>query len=405
MILPPNVALPLRFIPVDESGEPASARVTVGLAQGAPFEVSVDLFTANATLSANSVSIPRGATQSEVFTVWRENPGEVVVVGFADATLDTPPNSEVAFNVSDVSDVFVMGDIGRSVVWIPSNLMGGVVSVREGATAMITVRATPAPSEALTIGYRIDADGDDVTADADGNDYTDVTGGTVTIGAGETTAAIVIDINDDDEIEPPREAFRVVLEAPPEGAAYVLASPDRTTAIVVINDEGVCDRTPQVRDEILRQVGVSCAKLSDGHLSRITYLSLQGRGIATLKAGDFSGLVNLRDLYLHDNQLSTLPSGVFSGLGNLWSGMRLGSNQLSGLPSGVFSGLGNLESIMSSMTTPLTTLPAGIFVGLTLSRLDFAAKRCVAFTVHSGGRIGGAGFRAGDGGIGARRSV
>ena len=86
--------------------------------------------------------------------MWRENPGEVVVVGFADATLDTPPNSEVAFNVSDVSDVFVMGDIGRSVVWIPSNLMGGVVSVREGATAMITVRATPAPSEALTIGYR-----------------------------------------------------------------------------------------------------------------------------------------------------------------------------------------------------------------------------------------------------------
>ena len=368
LILPPSVALPLRFIPVDESGEPASARVTVGLAQGAPFEVSVDLFTVNATLSANSVSIPQGATRSEVFTVWRENPGEVVIVGFADATLDAPPNSEVAFSISDVSDVFVMDGVGRSGVWIPSNLMGGVVSVREGATAMITVRATPAPSEALTIGYRIDADGDDATADADGNDYTDVTGGTVTIGAGETTAAIVIDINDDDEIEPPREAFRVVLEAPPEGAAYVLASPEQTTAIVVINDEGVCDRTPQVRDEILRISGVNdCADVTDDHLSRITALSPSDSGIATLKAGDFSGLGNLEWLYLQNNALSILPSGVFSGLGSL-RGLFLESNQLSTLPSGVFSGLGNLEWLYLQ-NNPLSTLPAGIFVGLTLSHL------------------------------------
>ena len=296
-----------------------------------------------------------------------------------------------------------MGDIGRSVVWIPSNLMGGVVSVREGATAMITVRATPAPSEALTIGYRIDADGDDVTADADGNDYTDVTGGTVTIGAGETTAAIVIDINDDDEIEPPREAFRVVLEAPPEGAAYVLASPDRTTAIVVINDEGVCDRTPQVRDEILRQVGVSCAKLSDGHLSRITYLSLQGRGIATLKAGDFSGLVNLRDLYLHDNQLSTLPSGVFSGLGNLWR-LWLHNNRLTTLPSGVFSGLVNLDRL-ELHNNALTTLPAGIFVGLTLSHLILPPNVALPLRfipVDESGEPASARVTVG---IGARRSV
>ena len=359
LTLPPSVALPLRFIPVGESGEPASARVRVGLAQGAPFDVSVDLFTTNATLSTNTALIPQGATQSEVFTVWRENPSEVVIVGFAGGTSDAPLDSRVEFNISDV---FVMEGIGRSVVWISSSLLSGV-PVKEGAAAMITVRAIPAPSEALTIGYGIDADGDDATVDADENDYTDVTGGTVTIGAGEESATIEVRITDDETIEAPREFFRVSLTVPLEDAAYSLASPDQTTAIVVIK-EGVCDRTPQVRVSLVFQSGVTdCADVTDEHLSGITRsLYLHSRGIAILKAGDFSGLGNLGELYLDRNQLSTLPSGVFSGLDNLgW--LYLDSNQLSTLPSGVFSGLGNLERLFLS-GNQLSTLPPGVFSGL-----------------------------------------
>ena len=371
LILPPGVAeLPLRFIPVDESGSPTSARVTVELMQGAPFEVSVDLFVVNATLSTNTVLIPQGATQSEVFTVWRENPGEVVVVGFAGATLD-PPNSEVVF---DVSDVFVMDDVGRPAVWISSNLMGGVASVREGETAMITVRATSAPS-ALTIGYEIGADADAVTADADENDYADVTGGTVTIGAGEESTTIEVRITDDEAIEAPREFFKVSLTAPSEDAAYVLASPDQTTAIVVIK-EGVCDRTPQVRGEVLRKIsGVNdCAEVTDGHLSRVTrILDLDGKSIATLKAGDFSGLGNLQELRLNNNRLTTLPADVFSGLGNLEQ-LYLDDNHLSTLPADVFSGLGNLEQLYLD-DNHLSTLPADVFSGLgNLRELDLGSN-------------------------------
>ena len=147
---------------------------------------------------------------------------------------------------------------------------------------MITVRATPAPLEALTIGYRIDADGDDATADADENDYADVTGGRVTIEAGEESATIEVRITDDEAIEAPREFFRVSLTAPPEDAAYVLASPEQTTAIVVIK-EGVCDRTPQVRDGIVESIsyeisGVNdCADVTDDHLSGIRSLYLSDR--------------------------------------------------------------------------------------------------------------------------------
>ena len=364
LILPPYVVLPLRFIPVDESGEPASAQVTVGLAQGAPFEVSVDLFAFNATLSTSSALIPQGATQSEVFTVWRENPGEVVIVGFAGGTSDAPPNSRVVF---DISDVFVMNRIGRSVVWIPSNLLGGVVSAREGATAMITVRAVPTPLEALTIGYEIGTDGDVATADADGNDYADAAGaavtGTVTIGAGEESATIEVRITDDEAIEATREFFRVFLTVPSEDAVYLLASLGQTAAIVVI-EEGVCDRTAQVRDEILVKLsGVSdCADVTDEHLSGVSGgLDLSSMGIAVLRAGDFSGLGNLGQLWLHENVLTTLPADVFKGFGNL-STLVLSFNALTTLPVTVFSGLGSLETLFLNHNQ-LSALPATVFSG------------------------------------------
>ena len=389
LILPPNVVLPLRFIPVDESGEPASARVTVRLAQGAPFEVSVDLFAFNATLSTSSALIPQGATQSEVFTVWRENPREVVIVGFAGGTSDAPPNSRVVF---DISDVFVMNRIGRSVVWIPSNLLGGVTSAREGATAMINVRAVPTPLEALTIGYAIGTDGDVATADADGNDYADAAGaavtGTVTIGTGEESATIEIRITDDEAIEATREFFRVFLTAPSEDAAYVLALPGQTAAIAVIK-EGVCDRTPQVRDGILRLISdvSDCAEVTDDDLSRVSgVLDLSSMGIAVLRAGDFSGLGNLGQLWLHENELTTLPADVFSDLGSLevlWLSLN---DQLTTLPATVFSGLDKLEDL-SLRNNRLTALPMDVFSDLdNLSTLvlSFNALTTLPATVFSG---------------------
>ena len=81
---------------------------------------------------------------------------------------------------------------------------------------------------------------------------------------------------------------------------------------------GVCDRTPQVRDEIMEQAGVSdCALVTMEHLSSITTLNLMSQNISALKAGDFDDLVNLSYLGLMKNQLEVLPAGLFSELRSL----------------------------------------------------------------------------------------
>ena len=84
-------------------------------------------------------------------------------------------------------------------------------------------------------------------------------------------------------------------------------------------NQGICARTPQIRDEILDQIdGVSdCGLVTVADLSSVTTLSLNNSGINTLQADDFSGLSSLEILRLKDNSLSTLPAGVFSGLTSL----------------------------------------------------------------------------------------
>ena len=78
----------------------------------------------------------------------------------------------------------------------------------------------------------------------------------------------------------------------------------------------VCDRTEQVRDQIVFQVpSVStCGEVTVAHLAEITSLHLRSAGITSLKEGDFNDLTALTNLDLHDNSPSDLPAGVFDGL-------------------------------------------------------------------------------------------
>ena len=132
----------------------------------------------------------------------------------------------------------------------------------------------------------------------------------------------------------------------------------------------VCDRTEQVRDEIVYQAEVSaCGGVSDAHLAAITSLDFNFAGITSLKEGDFSGLTSLQELYLNGNDLSLLPAGVFSGLTSL-ERLDLQENQLSSLPAGVFSGLTSLREL-DLESNQLSLLPASVFSGLTsLETLD-----------------------------------
>ena len=133
----------------------------------------------------------------------------------------------------------------------------------------------------------------------------------------------------------------------------------------------VCNRTPQVRAEIVAKSPVSaCGDVTKAHLAGITVLGLGGKGISTLRVGDFAGLTALERLWLFENQLSSLPEEVFGGLTALRI-LDLGSrnypatgNQLTSLPEDVFDGLTKLEGLDLNGNR-LSSLPEELFDELT----------------------------------------
>ena len=88
------------------------------------------------------------------------------------------------------------------------------------------------------------------------------------------------------------------------------------------NSAGICDRTEQVRDNIigllnaqdLGSLGIEdCSEVTDEQLTRIRFLDLAGGGIGgkitSLKSGDFEGLSGMSELNLEDNSLSEAARG------------------------------------------------------------------------------------------------
>ena len=136
---------------------------------------------------------------------------------------------------------------------------------------------------------------------------------------------------------------------------------------VTVEHAGICGRTKAVRDEIVRKIsGVSsCANVTDEHLAAIVgnassnNLNLSNKGLSSLKAGDFDGLMNLKRLRLDGNSLTTLPAGIFDDLARLWV-LDLDSNQLTTLRPGVFDSLTKLR-ILYLNDNNLSSLPDGVF--------------------------------------------
>ena len=243
-----------------------------------------------------------------------------------------------------------------------------------------------------------------------------------------TSASIEVAISDDDEIEPTREVFTIVLDEPGEETGYARGYPN--TALVTIQ-EGICDRTPRIRDEIVAQAATTdCAQTDDKNLAGVLRLDIRGptvaesgviwteelfarvqRGecepdtwspsgvhvakparamacpptgeragaarnqrrytdgnaITTLREGDFAGLSNLRVLQMLRLGLTELPPGVFAGLRKLeW--LNVGEDELTSLPAGIFADLTNLAALIVG-AHQIDDLPETIFSGL--SRLQW----------------------------------
>ena len=102
-------------------------------------------------------------------------------------------------------------------------------------------------------------------------------------------------------------------------------------------------RTQEVVDALVAAVpeANSCEDLTAADLASLNSLSLSGKGITALQAGDFTGLTNLRELNLGLNSLTELPEGLFAGLTNL-SRLDLNGNRLTTLDASSFAGIENL---------------------------------------------------------------
>ena len=100
--------------------------------------------------------------------------------------------------------------------------------------------------------------------------------------------------------------------------------------------QGVCDRTPQVRDELVDFFRApTCGDVTAEQLARLTSLNLSGDDIAILRADDFHGLSSLQVLNLRDNRLSGLPTPIFDELHSLRL-LDLRDNRLALLRPGIF---------------------------------------------------------------------
>ena len=177
------------------------------------------------------------------------------------------------------------------------------------------------------------------------------------------------------------------------GTALSMAAPVEAAA----QDEaaGVCDRTEQVRDEILRRLPyvADCASVTatDLHsigrmvltrpnsltagdfagLTSLAQLKITGRSLRSLPSGIFDGLTSLRVLHVTRTRVRTLPAHLFANLASLET-LELQQNRLRTLPEGVFAGLTSLETLELQQNR-LRTLPEGAFAGLTsLETLDLS---------------------------------
>lgn len=292
----------------------------------------------------------------------------------------------------------------------------------EADGALVSLTLSVPPTIPITVTYALGTDRDAATVDADADDFAGGITGSVEIEAGVGEAAIKVAFHDDEDIEPTREFFTITLDNPARGAGYSVGARRRGRGAIA---EGVCDRTPEVRDAILAQLPQSdCSAVNDEDLGRVRFIAIpafqrsgqespwldltppepcdtQGplssriptdwqwpghfvdcssdsagpsgdalattrsggsRALAALKSRDFAGLKNVGVIVIQGTQLQTLPPDVFSGLTNLRQ-LALLQNRISILPAGVFSNLGALD-VLALSSNRITELPDDAFAGL-----------------------------------------
>ena len=230
----------------------------------------------------------------------------------------------------------------------------GNPAVPEGGVVALRAELSRPLASDVEVGWRMAPDGDPTTADADGADF-GAWAGTATIAAGETRTQIVVAVLDDEEIEPARERFAVELVEPEEDDNVGLSA--RAWRVLGSVQEGVCDRTPEVRAELYRGWR-DCHWPRPSDLAGRATLDLRGRGAESLRTDDLLGLSGLRTLDIGSNALRELPTILLSHSPHLRT-LRLDGNRLESLPAGMFAGVSGLRELRLSGNpgAPFTLAP------------------------------------------------
>lgn len=400
---------------------PGPARIRFAVTEGAPFRMALPLAAAGGDLSAARVTIGAGGERSPEVRVTR-NTGAAGGTDLASTAVPPLPEGFHGIEVG-VEPVVLFRPTAPTVSFSTRS-----AAAPEGDTALLRLRLSEPAASAVTFTYSLGVDADPSTADADASDHAHDRGGSVRIAAGASGAYIEIPIVDDDELEPPREVLTVILDPPGEGTGYRRGHPHAAKVIV---EEGVCDRTPAVRDEILdadeflrnwspfviasdpaEVGGANCAELDEYRLADIPALQIFGAAatsrseggsrwtpelVARVRAGE-CGIQSLfadgpeagqratcreergRDATLRsrsgpanvegDGAATSLHEDDFAGLSNLRV-LWLWGLGLTELPEDVFAGLSRLYEL-SLRDNELASLPPGIFRGLHNLRMSLS---------------------------------
>ena len=205
--------------------------------------------------------------------------------------------------------------------------------------------------------------------------------GVLRIAAGETESAQMVTVAAVNDVLHTGDKSVQVSASVVRGLPWLLTA---TKTLTIVEDDpsaltnGICDRTAGVKEQILAELdGVSdCALVTEAHLAGIDTLWIYtGPATTSLTPGDFAGLSGLTELGItgakpHDtglrptDNITELPRRVFSGLANLRE-LYLGTLYLTALPDHVFAELSSLTEL-SIADTALKSLPSpAIFAGLT----------------------------------------
>ena len=129
---------------------------------------------------------------------------------------------------------------------------------------------------------------------------------------------------------------------PTPGKSSPTSKPPATPTPIVIarpTGPGICGRSPEIQTTIIHYLGVSlCQAITTPELFRLTNLEV---GMVTARAGDFAGLVNVKELNIHAKDIDP---GAFIGLDSLTK-MTLTMPAQGNISQAAFNGLPNLTEI------------------------------------------------------------